>query len=479
MHKSNLCLHDTTTSICFPQCSLLWHDNTHLQRTVLPSMDSHLPATGPLHPYPEFPNAQYTRSQTPSFTHPSHNRILAYTSHALVLCNIYGMILSSGVWFEYYFTSLRPSNSLIATSAIFGAQFASLGIAVGPTAWVHRRWPRGWRVLMSVGAACVCGAWTALFFANKFWVILLCHGVLTGLGLGTLATVSLLVLSTHYKHDITIVSSMCGTAGYAGTVVYTGLTWICLRGDWVRMAHGISLAILLSTLLLAMFLARPHSGQNPTTSSPRHTATTSQSRSKQARWTTLLTALLLTLTLVPTILPPLLFPLLLTRAPTPHRADPGFYTLLALLSGATLSSILFPRISPSRLSPTALLSASCLLAGSALAPVIWTQTLYVGVACAVVFGVGLGGVGTLWVKGLRCLIGHGEGLRGVICVLMAFGGVVAGGGLVGSAAVLQSFECGVQVVLGAVTGCLVLGGAGIWVGVGISYFILRKGRGVS
>ena len=435
-------------------------------------MSSHTPGMT-IHPYPEFSDPRHANPPTCSPANPSHHRVRTYTAHALILFNVYGVPLSSGIWLEYCFTSLHPSHPLLSISAIFGAQFACLGFAIGVTASLYRRWPGYWRLQMFLGGLSVCVAHLGLVIASNLWVTVLCQGVLTGLGLGVSGTVSVMVLSTHYKHNLAVASTQCVGAGFFGAIVYTLLTWMCLRTDNVKLGHGVTLVLLSLTLVPAVLVARPSA---MTKSSRARQSPPNMSTVPRAKRPSFL-ALLTTLALSPALpLPPLLSPLLLSRHPTPHRADTGSYFLFALSGAALLSSTLIPRTPPHRLAPTTLLTASTFLAGISVVPLIWMRILYVAVPCAAVFGVGLGGVCAVWVEALAALVegGGGEGLGWWVCVLVAVGGVGAGGGIMGAAAVLSRMESGVEIVMGVMSGCLVLGGLMVGAGADVKYWAKKE-----
>ncbi|KAH6633050.1 major facilitator superfamily domain-containing protein [Boeremia exigua] len=408
--------------------------------------------------YRKFPDSRHNYATATSSARPSHHRVRTYTAHALVLFNVYGIVLSSGLWLEYYFTSLFPATSLLAVSAIFGTQLACLGLGVGVAASLHRRWPKHWRLLMSLGGLSVGCSHICVLIADEFWVVLLCEGALTGLGLGVLSTVSTRVLSTHYKNDIAVASSQCVAAGFLGAVVYTIFTWLCLRSDNTKLGRGLIPTLLCLTLLPAVLLAKPSALQPVThhSSPPARFAT--------PRLSSMLFVILYT---PPFLATSLLLPLILTRHPSPYRADPGCYVLLALSSAALLSSALLPHLPSHRLSPPALIAASTLLAGIAIPSLIWMPTLYVGVPCAMVLGAGLGGVCALWVRALAALVGKGKRLGQAVCLLAAVGGVGAGCGVLGAAAVMETWEAGVEIVLGVAAGCLVLGGLALGAGAGV------------
>ncbi|KAF1363034.1 hypothetical protein EJ07DRAFT_152557 [Lizonia empirigonia] len=410
---------------------------------------------------PQFvPNGAMATHKT-SRANLSQHRVRTYTAHALILFNVYGIPLSSGIWLEYYFTSLLPLSSLVVISTVFGAQLACLGGAVGPAAWLYTRWPKCWRLHMLFGLLCVCGAWLALLIIeNELWTIVLCHGILTGTGLGILGTISTLTLSTHYRHHLGVTSTQCVAAGFTGAIVYTISTWLCVRTDSIKMAYGTTSAVQTGTLLLAIFLAAPH----PSPSTPHPPSQQSHPAHRPPRPVAALTCLLMT----PTLLAPIYLPLLLTRQPSPHRADPASYVLLALSCGALLPCILIPRTLALRLALPTLFAASALAAGIAMVPMVWMRGLSVAVPCGVVFGAGFGGVGLLWVRIWAGFGGRGGEVRGRwVCVGMAVAGLGAGGGVVGAAAVLERWEGGVEMVLGAVAGCAVLGGLVVWAGVAV------------
>lgn len=387
----------------------------------------------------------------------SRARVRTYTAHALVLFNVYGIPLSSGIWLEYYFTSLHPTISLVTLSSVFATQITALGLAAGISAWLHARSSRLWRLMVFTGALLVCGAYVSLLTntSNRIWVLVLCQGALTGLGLGVLYTTSLQVLSTHYKHSIATASRVCVAAGFLGAIVYTVSAWACLRLDEPRVAYGLTLLLLVLTLLTAILLMAPAIRKIEKIEDVPQTQPIKQ-QSAPLRKARCIPPLLLASPLILTVLfiPPFHVPLLLAHRPIPYRADVGVYTLLTLYGTALLSSALAPRIPPSRLSPTILCAAASVLAGVATVPVVWMQRLDVAVVCAGFYGVGMGVLGTLW----GGLVGEGGGSVGWASVVAVVLGVCAAGGVVGGAALLSGLEIGGQILLGAVAGCLIAGG---------------------
>lgn len=397
----------------------------------------------------------------------SSRRVCAYCAHALTLFNVCGVPLSSGIWLEYYFNSFLLSKPLVPIAAIFAALIACLGLTVGPTARLYHRWPEYWRQQMLFGLLTLSGAWLGLLIrGEEWWVVLMCQGASTGASLGVLSTVSTLVLSTHYNHDIAVALTLCVAAGFAGTVVYSGLTWYCLRTDSVKMAYGVSFALLSLTLLLAVFfqspLGLPHS----------NAATIGRSPS----WKTYLAISLPTnLLSVAFLLLPLYAPLLLSRNPTLDRADTGPYALLTLFGTAMFMPAILTKPPASRLPSVALFITATFLSGLALLPIAWMQALYIIIPCAAVSGMGLGCACTLWIQTLSDILAtdaktsarddiEAPELGKWVCVVVAISSLVAGGGLVGAAAALERWERGVQIVIGISVSGWMLGGLVIWAG---------------
>lgn len=428
----------------------------------------------------------------PALARLSRYRVRTYIAHALLLSTLFGVPLSSGIWLEYYFTSFSSSpfssptkqpSSLLATSAIVGAQLACLGSSVAPTAWLYHQYPQYWRLQMCLGALSVCGAWLGLLLSQWLWVLVFCQGALTGLGLGVLGATSMLVLSTHYKCDLGVVGMQGIAAGCSGAVVYLVIAWACLRSDSVKMAYGVTLAVETGTMLVVVFLAKPH--PLPPLNPQRAKERVRRCRSRPESWHVAVLLLLTVVVSVALLVPPLYLPLLLSRSPSQYRADAGFYTLFVLFGTALLTSSLVAKVSSARLSPTTLFTTCTLLTGISLIALLWMPMLYVALPCAAVFGMGLGGVCTTWIRVLAKDLGHGEGaeldtgggsakLGRWSCVVVALGGMTAGGGTMGAAAILQRMEKGVDIVLGVTSGCLILGGLILGIGAFCRHRVKRK-----
>lgn len=417
--------------------------------------------------YPQYPPLALPPPATmpttpPSNSNPSHQRIHTYTSHALTLTTVYGIPLTSGLWLEYYYTSVFHHTSLLLVSSIFGAQFACLCTGSALSEATFTRWPHTWRLQMSLGAACVCAAWGVLFLtAPRAWSEVLCHGVLTGTGLGVLGASSTRTLSTHYNGDVGLTSGLCSAAGFAGAVVYAVATWDCLRRDEMRLACGVTLGLMVGTLLVAICLSTPHSPPPPPP--PPSSPSTHTTHSSPHRRPTFL--LLAALVFGLAVLIPLYVPLLLTQSPSAHRTDTGVYALLSLFTTALLSSTFLPRLAPSRVAPHILLGACACLSGAAVVGMLGLKGFVGSVLFAAVCGVGVGGVCVLGGRVFTEGQGAGE-TRGCWTWVRGLGNVAAslaiGGGVVGAAAVMERWEMGGNTVLGVVGGYLVVGGVVVW-----------------
>lgn len=422
-------------------------------------MTSHPDATSS-HVYSDFPDSRCAAAWANSSANATRDRVRTYTAHALVLFNVYGIPLASGIWLEYYFTSFHSSASLLAVSSILGTQLVCLGLVATTTSWLYRRWPQYWRLYMLSSSLLVCGAHLGPLLKTDLWVLVLCQGALTGLGLGVLGTVSLHVVSTHYKHNVVTTSTVCGSAGFLGAIAHILSTWTFLRTDNPRFAHGITLSLLTLTLVPAILLARPSGSRPP---QPRQLGSRTSPTTPSWHIYSILPAMFLVATAL--LIPPSYLPLLLTRHPGPYRADAGQYILLTLYGTASLSSAIVPRIPPRRLSSSTLCSAAAIVAGTAIIPMVWMQRLEVAVSCVAIYGIGLGCVTavcttvfSLWARGTRA----GE-LGGSAAIF----GLCSGGGIMGAATLIPKLESGAGTVLGLVVGTLILGGSvlGAWHGV--------------
>jgi hypothetical protein len=414
-----------------------------------PSGTSHHACTKSSHPY-------HAAGPVNLPTNNSHARVLTYTAHALILFNVYGIPLSSGIWIEYYFNTFLPPVSLLTLSSVFATQLTVLSLAVGVSAWLHARWPQYWRLYMFAGALLVCSAYIGLLSNNHsrdIWVLVLCQGVLTGAGLGVLGAVSMRVLSAHYKYNITAISTLCVSAGFLGAIAYTALTWMTLRLDNPRLTYGLTLILLSLTLLPTLLLTKPS-----TNTQPLHR----RAPLPRKRWRALLILAALPLTLTLATILPFYTPLLAALQPGPHRADTGPYIVLTLFFTALITSALVPHLLDRFLAQT-LFGAACTLAGVAAVPLVWMRRLEVAGPCAALYGVGMGVLCTLWLKVVvECLEEGGMRDSRGVGVLAAMFGVWAAGEVVCGAAVLQGVGRGVEIGLGAVAACLALSGLIIW-----------------
>ena len=135
---------------------------------------------------------------------PWRARRLTNIAHALILFNVYGIALSYGPYLEYYYnTDTYGHLSLLQASSPGAALLFALFLPVLPITWLYRR---GWwrsTLYLSTAVAIVSHA-PPLFSTHHTFAILLARSLIQGLSLGTLATTSTHILSTHYNHNIAL-----------------------------------------------------------------------------------------------------------------------------------------------------------------------------------------------------------------------------------------------------------------------------------
>ncbi|KAF2994166.1 hypothetical protein E8E13_001110 [Curvularia kusanoi] len=418
-------------------------------------------------------------------------RTLTTTSHALTLFTVFGIPASAPLWLEYYFTTLYPRTSLGKLGAVFGALMGGLWGGYVGGMWLcegsgkgkgkgkgkredrrrgkRERWWCRARVVMLLSAllATISPAVLAALAAHSkparnpriaVWMLVPLQGAIPGLALGLCAAASMRMLRAHYGQRA---GAMCHVAGWAGAVGYSVVAWAALRRGRVGEAFGLVAGGAVVTLGAAVVLARPCERLRGEQDGGTAKVLGVVQASKRGRFAVrAVTALVLPLLAVL----PLFSPLILLASPTLRSPDTAFHVLVALYASAALSSSLVPHVDLLRLSRENLLAGCLGIAALATVPLIWDRGVGIAIGWALVYGAAVGGVGvglgtgdkgegdSRMEKGKRKLWGS---------VLGVVAGVVVGfGGVVGCAALMQSFDKGVEIVLGTVVGVLGLGALG-------------------
>lgn len=108
----------------------------------------------------------------------------------------------------------------------------------------HRHLHRsGWRLTFLFATLISVCAHLPLQWLKSYLPTLILQSPLVGIALGTLTALSTLVLSTHYRANVPLVSTQSGFMGFLGAVVYA------IVG--VRPYAHTTTAVLLSVTLLA------------------------------------------------------------------------------------------------------------------------------------------------------------------------------------------------------------------------------------
>ncbi|KAF1911308.1 hypothetical protein BDU57DRAFT_560428 [Ampelomyces quisqualis] len=293
------------------------------------------------------------------------------------------------------------------------------------------------------------------------------HGPVLGAALGTLFTLSTLVLGTHYRHNLPLVSMQSGALGFLGAIVHTVVARHALRTT--THAPGANAGLLLGTSLAAYTLMQrvPHDAVL-THFSPASTLPTSIGAILQERGTPLFVLGYL-LVFAGIFVFPVYTVAVLTAAAAPVAASTGTWVVVATLCTAALSACVSanPAVRK-RIGPVNMFVAASVFSAAASVVPAYMRDSTSGLVCGAAYGIGLGAVLALHVK--VTTVFHGD--KGVwlpdmsarAAMMMALAGGSACAGIIVSAIVMESVQNGVQIVACVAAGCLGLGGVLIALG---------------
>lgn len=199
--------------------------------------------------------AATTEQVAPIEGKPWIQRRRAYIAYALILFNVYGSILSFGPYLEYYYTNQKyGTDGVSQAAAIIAARLLCLCVAPLPIA---REFLRGyWRGSIYLSSGFIVACHLVPHWLPYWYLQLLVGGVVHGLALGALTTAGLLVLGTHYKNNIPLVSMIGSAAGFIGALVYTGVAYQFLPNFKDDLASYANTAITVLTLAPACYLPK-------------------------------------------------------------------------------------------------------------------------------------------------------------------------------------------------------------------------------
>lgn len=376
----------------------------------------------------------------------SYQRVRAYWAQGLILFNVYGIPLSSGLWLEYTYTTLLPTTSLTLISLVTAFHLFSIFAAIPPSRWLYTRLPTRRALLLAI--AIVTSARISTTIRHTYTALLVC-AALTGVGLGMLGTLHTLRLASHYRNNTGLAATYSVAAGFLGAVVHTAVTWSFLRRERYAAAHVATLAVFVSTSVAGVQLSQPC--RTPVT--PRLPLPTRPNRNHFTRESTAaLGAVLLGATM---LLAPAYLPLTVSQSLHPDAAA------AALVAAFTTTLVVAPfaaRVSrrhgrTHQAAPMALVALASVFAAAGIVLPAFSPVLWAGVLGGAMYGAGLGVVGSC--------AGEVIGERGarwgsvVVCAI----GAVAAGGCVGVASVVEMRADGARVALGVVATGMVSGGA--------------------
>ncbi|KAF1832229.1 hypothetical protein BDW02DRAFT_17076, partial [Decorospora gaudefroyi] len=282
--------------------------------------------------------------------------------------------LSHGPHLEHNFTTLFPTRSLPSLSLVIGLQILCIFCTPLPISYLYQRCGR-WKWIFAPTAVVAVGTQVALHWVKTYVPLVLLQGVVLGTALGTLGTLSTRVLATHYKGDVSLVSSQSWSLGFIGAIVYTLLA---------QQFSESGPAVLGSTLLTAfLLLSRAAVGGRPRPATTLVSGPTSFFHDVRCvrglLWFLVAHALIFLGLFIYPIFAPTLFP-------NPNQPN------IELLTCFCTAAICAPLSARNRMNTTRIFATASIFAGAiALSPIFYPR-LYVRVPLAGAYGGALGAV---------------------------------------------------------------------------------------
>jgi hypothetical protein len=396
-------------------------------------------------------------------------------AQALLLTSVLGTPLSYAAYLEYYFSTLFPNTSLLLLALPIALQILTISLAPFPIGLLYTELGRRayWKLLFAFAAVVAVASQITLYWITSYTGILVLQGALLGSALGTLLTLGTLVLSSHYRGDVPLVSVQSGFAGFAGAVLHTTLARFSLQGSKGEGYEGFSQAasggLMGGTLLVAFFLLTRVKTDESKRWSVKYSLHLALPREFLRDLTQVKGMLWFIVGYMLVSFGVLVYPIyaitLLTQSPSLFSPDQGFYALLAMLAVAALSAsgAANSRIM-GRVGPVNMFVAATIFAGAVmLAPVLYPR-VYISVLLGGVYGIALGAMVSLHMIVAAIFVSTKEGWRWAddmparVAVVVALGGISAFGGILVAAFVAQGGESGENVALKVAGACLVGGG---------------------
>ncbi|CAN9130745.1 unnamed protein product [Alternaria alternata] len=428
-------------------------------------------------------NPLHAVSSSPERAHRHRNRSIY--AQALVLFNVLGIPLSSASRLEHDFTSVFPIKSLTSLAVVIGLQIFILLASPLPVGHLYNalanrkhgyRWSSwGWNLLFGVAIVVATTSEFLSYTVQKNYIaILLLRGLVLGGALGTCFTISTLVLASHYRNDVPLVSVQSGFAAFAGAVVYTVIARFAFQDAGLGGANsgggleyvysgGVMGATLLSAFLLLVGL-KPEDEKLWTQRYKLHLCMP-KGFLEDARGGGMWFILGYILVFAGVLVYPVFSVVLLTQLPGLFFPDAAAYGILGMLGVAAVSGSVVANLrSLKKVGAVNIFVAASVLAGAiCLAPVLYPR-LYVVVLLAGAYDVALGAILSLhMIVAAMFLSKKVEGrweddMPARVAIIMAMAGLGAFGGIVGAAALLEGNKNGEKVVIKVAGACMICGG---------------------
>jgi hypothetical protein len=396
----------------------------------------------------------------------------AVWAQALVLFNVVGIPLSYSVYLEYYFTSALPTSSLSALAVIPALQFPCImGMPVLIGSVYHARGQHsGWGIAFLVATLLALAAQVPLLWVKSYTPTMILQGPVLGAALGTLFTLSTLVLSSHYRVNLPLVSMHSWSLGFAGAMVHAIVArqGVGKAGFAPRAAAGVMGVTLLGAYALMRRVKHADLPPGvPAERSDTHLPKSMRAILKEDGTVAFMLGYMLVLLAI--FVFPTYIVLILTQPPALLPRGTATYILLATLVTASLSAcVAANRGLRTTLGPVNTFVAACVVAGAASLIPAWIPTFWAASVCGAAYGIGLGAIMALHIKVTTVFHGkkavwHAD-MPVRAAVTMALGGCSVFAGILVSAIIMEKLSNGPKIVACAASTCLVLGGALIAVG---------------
>ncbi|KAH7082903.1 major facilitator superfamily domain-containing protein [Paraphoma chrysanthemicola] len=326
----------------------------------------------------------------------------------------------------------------------------------------------GWKIAFFIAGAIAVCAQLPLQWTSSYGLALILQGPVLGIALGTLFTLSTLVLSSHYRYNLPLVSMQSGFMGFLGAVVYAFVARQLLA-PYNYYAPAATAGIMAVTLIVAIVLLHriKDDAIPPQTQLKLQLPQNPRAIVKEKGTPFFISGYILTFFSIFTS--PVFIVPILTQPPALIPPDLAALALITCLSTAAISaSISANPIVRRHIGPVNTMIAACILAAAASILTVFMPNFSLALVAAGVYGISMGAILALHIK--TTTVFHAEmvvwhpDMPARTAIMMALGGLSSFAGLLVSAVLMENVEHGVKVAFGIAGGCLVCGGGFIGMG---------------